>query len=135
MNYLDSNVFIYALLYDGKKAEQAKNLLSEMVRGNCSCVTSSLALDEIIWVMMRESCREKGLQIGGDILHLPNLKILDVTKEHILSSISFMQKYPSLKPRDAIHLAVSTAAGVYSFVTDDSDFDCISEITRISLQE
>ncbi|MFH1013086.1 MAG: type II toxin-antitoxin system VapC family toxin [Thermoplasmatota archaeon] len=133
MNYVDSNVFIYPLLYQGKKADNAKKILSEMVDGDIACATSSLTLDEVMWVIMNETNREKAIQIGKDILNLPNLKILDVKTEHIMQSIALMEKYKKLKPRDAIHLAVCTTAGIFRFITDDADFDHISEINRITL--
>jgi predicted nucleic acid-binding protein len=133
MNYIDSNVFIYPLLFQGKKADNAKKILSEMVDGEIACATSSLTLDEIMWIIMNETDREKALQIGKDIMTLPNLKILDVTTEHILQSITLMEKYKKLKPRDAIHLAVCTTAGIFRFITDDAHFDHISEIKRITL--
>jgi predicted nucleic acid-binding protein len=133
MNYIDSNVFIYPVLYQGRKADNAKKILSEMVDGDSSCATSSLTLDEVMWVIMNETNREKAIQIGKDILTLPNLKILDVTTEHIMQSINLMEKYKKLKPRDAIHLAVCTTAGIFRFITDDADFDHISEINRITL--
>jgi predicted nucleic acid-binding protein len=133
MNYIDSNVFIYPVLYQGKKADNAKKILSEMVDGNSSCATSSLTLDEVMWIIMNETNRENALQIGKDIMTLPNLKILDVTTEHIMQSITLMEKYKKLKPRDAIHLAVCTTAGIFKFITDDADFNHISEINRITL--
>lgn len=133
MNYIDSNVFLYPILYQGKKTDNAKKILKEMVNGDIACATSSLTLDEVIWVIMNETHREKALQIGKDIMTLPNLKILDVTNKHILLSISLMEKYKKLRPRDAIHLAVCTTAGIFRFITDDADFDHISEINRISL--
>jgi predicted nucleic acid-binding protein len=133
MNYVDSNVFIYPVLYQGKKADYAKKILSEMVDGDIACATSSLTLDEVMWVIMNETNREKAIQIGKDILTLPNLKILDVKTEHIMQSITLMEKYKKLKPRDAIHLAVCTTAGIFRFITDDADFDHISEINRITL--
>ena len=133
MNYIDSNVFIYPVLYQGKKADNAKKILSKMVDGEIACATSSLTLDEVMWVIINEANRKKALQIGKDILTLPNLKILDVTNEHIMQSIKLMEKYKKLKPRDAIHLAVCTTAGIFRFITDDADFDHISEINRITL--
>jgi predicted nucleic acid-binding protein len=133
MNYIDSNVFIYPLIYQGKKADNAKKILNEMVNGNSSCATSSLTLDEVMWVIMNEANRKKALQIGKDILTLPNLKILDVTNEHIMQSITLMEKYKKLKPRDAIHLAVCTTAGIFRFISDDGDFDHVSELNRIPL--
>ena len=133
MNYIDSNVFIYPILYQGKKADNAKKILSKMVNGEIACATSSLTLDEVMWVIINEANRKKALQIGKDILILPNLKILDVKNEHIMQSITLMEKYKKLKPRDAIHLSVCTTAGIFRFITDDADFDHISEINRITL--
>lgn len=104
-----------------------------MVDGDIVCATAFHTLDEVIWVIMNETHREKALQIGKDILTRPNLKILNVTTEHIMRSITLMEKYKKLKPRDAIHLAVCTTAGIFRFITDDSDFDHISEINRITL--
>ena len=134
MNYIDGNVFIYPILYHGKKADNAKKILSKMVDGEIACATSSLTLDEVMWVIINEANRKKALQIGKDILTLPNLKILDVTNEHIMQSITLMEKYKKLKPRDAIHLSVCTTAGIFRFITDDADFDHISEINRITLE-
>ncbi len=73
------------------------------------------------------------LEIGKDILELPNLKILDVTAKDILVSIDLMERYAHLKPRDAIHSAVCMNAGVFTMVSDDNDFDGIEEINREAL--
>ena len=133
MKYLDSNVFLYPLLYKGKKATKAQNILNEMVLGKAPCITSSLTLDEIIWIIMKMHDRTKAIEIARDVLSLPNLKILDVTNEHILQSLDLMEKYQRLKPRDAIHIAVCINAGVFTIISDDTDFENIAEIKRIPL--
>jgi predicted nucleic acid-binding protein len=66
MKYLDSNVFIYPLLYKGKKATKAQNILNEMVLGKAPCITSSLTLDEIIWIIMKMHDRTKAIEIARD---------------------------------------------------------------------
>ncbi len=108
-------------------------MLSKMVDGDSSCATSALTIDEVMCVIMNNTSKEKALQIGKDIMTLPNLKILDVTNEHIMQSIMFMEKYKKLKPRDAIHLAICTTAAIFRFITDDVDVDKISEINRIPI--
>lgn len=133
MKYLDSNVFLYPILYEGKKSDNARAILTEMVEGDIHCITASLTLDEVIWIVSKKISREKALEIGKDTLDLPNLKILDVTAKDILNSIDLMQRYAHLKPRDAIHSAVCINAGVFTIVSDDSDFDSIEEIDRESL--
>ncbi|MCK4614874.1 MAG: type II toxin-antitoxin system VapC family toxin, partial [Thermoplasmata archaeon] len=97
--------------------------------------TSSLAMDEIVWVAMKEmGDRKKALILCKSILEIPNLKILDVTGGDILKALWFMEKYSKLKPRDAIHLAVCFNAGIFTIISDDSDFNDIEEITRESLE-
>jgi len=130
MKYLDSNVFLYPILYEGKRSDNAQAILMEMVEGDIHCITASLTLDEVIRIVSKKISRKKALEIGKDILELPNLKILDVTATDILSSIDLMERYAHLKPRDAIHSAVCINAGVFTIVSDDSDFDGIDEINR-----
>ncbi|MDP6155094.1 MAG: type II toxin-antitoxin system VapC family toxin [Candidatus Thermoplasmatota archaeon] len=133
MKYLDSNVFLYPILYEGKKTDNAQAILMEMVEGDIHCITASLTLDEVIWIVSKKISRKKALEIGKDILELPNLKILDVTAKDILVSIDLMERYAHLKPRDAIHSAVCMNAGVFTMVSDDNDFDGIEEINREAL--
>ena len=133
MKYLDSNVFLYPILYEGKKSGRAGSILNEMVDGDIHCATASLTLDEVMWIISKKVSRDRALEVGRDILELPNLKVLDVTARDILRSIELMRKYEHLKPRDSIHAAVSLGAGIHSIVSDDGDFDEVEEIDRIGL--
>ncbi|MEA1925172.1 MAG: PIN domain-containing protein [Candidatus Altiarchaeota archaeon] len=132
MRYLDANVFIYAALYDGKKAEHAREILREMVEGDVA-ITSTLTIDEVVWIVWKESNREKAIKESVRILELPNLKVLSVDAKDAYSALNLMNKYQKLKPRDAIHLAVSLRAGVFRIISDDSDFDDVDEIEREKL--
>mgnify|MGYP001215473615 CR=1 FL=1 len=134
MRYLDSNIFLLPVLYKGRKADRAKSILELMVSGNTQCATSALTIDEVLWVLIKMTRdREGAIATCKDIVELPNLTVLDVTNHDSLRALELMEKYVQLKPRDAIHLAVSTNAGIFSIVSDDSDFDGISEVNRESL--
>ena len=50
--YLDSNVFIYPLLYNDIRAKNAADILRKIIIGELSGVTSSLALDEVVWILL-----------------------------------------------------------------------------------
>lgn len=135
VKYLDSNVFLQSALYIGVKTDRAKAILESIAKDESSAATSSLAMDEIVWVAMKEmGDRKKALILCKSILEIPNLKILDVTGGDILKALWFMEKYSKLKPRDAIHLAVCFNAGIFTIISDDSDFNDIEEITRESLE-
>ncbi len=129
MRYLNANVFIYAALYSGKKADHAREILKEMVEGK-GAITSTLTIDEVVWVVWKESNREKAIKEGVRLLELPNLKVLSVDVGDTYLALNLMNKYQKLNPRDAIHLAVSLRAGVYRIISDDSDFDEVGEIVR-----
>ena len=133
MKYLDSNIFIIPVLYAGKKAEKAKNILKEMVTGSHQYATSSLTLDEVVWIIMKEKDRKTAIEIGRDILELPNLKILNVSGEDLLMALDLMNKYEHIKPRDAIHISVSVNSGIFTIVSDDEDFNDIDEIDKEGL--
>ena len=133
MRYLDSNVFIFAALDNGKRGERAREILREIVRGKVA-ITSALTLEEVIWAMWKETkSKEKAIENGIMILEFPNLKVLSVDSEDAYSALNLMKKYQKLKPRDAIHLAVSLRAGVFRIISDDPDFDDVDEVEREKL--
>ena len=134
MKYLDSNVFIIASLYEGKQADRGKEVLTSLSKGIEVYATSSLTLDEVLWGIIKETRdRDQAIGICKDILEFPTLEILDVTGTDIIKAVWFMEKYPKLKPRDAIHLAVCFNASIFTIITDDSDFDEIEEVNREGL--
>ena len=102
-----------------------------MVQGNLQCATASLTLDEFAWVVLKiKKDRKKAIAASKDILELPNLKILPTSNTDLIQAFEYMEKYEQLKPRDAIHLAVCTNSGIFTVISDDSDFDNIDEINR-----
>lgn len=134
MRYLDSNVLIYPALYEGPKADSATSLLKQVVSGSLQAATASLTLDEVVWIISQEATREDGIAQGERILKMPNLRILDVRGRDLMSSLKHMRTYDHLTPRDAIHLAAMTEHGIRSIVTDDADFDGVTEVDRIDIE-
>ena len=53
----------------------------------------------------------------------------NLDREYVAQGI-FPEKYLD----DAIHIAVSINAGVFTIISDDDDFDTVSEINRVSLE-
>lgn len=129
LKYLDSNVFIYPVLYEGMKAQKAKAILEGMVDGT-KYATAALTMDEVLRVVSRRASRRKAIQVGMDILELPNLRILDVSGLDTLKAIELMEEHIELKPRDAIHAAVCLNNKMSIIVSDDDDFDNVDGIAR-----
>ena len=49
--YIDSNIFLYAVLYDDERAQRCRKVLSEIVDGKLEAVTSVLTWDEFTHVV------------------------------------------------------------------------------------
>lgn len=133
--YLDSNVFIYPALYQGEKSAGAAALLGRIVDGELQGATASLTLDEVIWILSRETDRGTALEQGKRILRMPNLRILDVREREIREGIETMERHDALAPRDAIHLAAMRVRGIERIVSDDEDFAAVSEVEHHRLTE
>lgn len=130
MRYLDSNVFLYAALGEGRQANAAVRSLREMMDGERPAATSALTIDEVAWSAWKLVSPDFARAEAGRILAMPNLRVLPATLETIRASIGLMEGVPSLKPRDAIHAATAIAAGIFTIVSDDKDFDRVPELTR-----
>jgi predicted nucleic acid-binding protein len=134
MIYLDSNVFLYPLLYDPEKvpgAAHCTKILAEVISGQRTGATSCLTWDEIVHVMRKLAGVQVAREAGKTFLEFPNLKFLPVDEETLDAAQSLAGRY-SLKPRDALHAASALQSGIYEFLSDDSDFDTVKELKRIS---
>lgn len=118
-------------MYEGPKASAAARFLGAVVDGDEAAATASLTLDEVIWIVSLE----EAIAQGERLIQLPNLRILDVGSRELLRVIKFMDAYDRLTPRDAIHLSTAIESGIRSIVTDDEDFEVVSEVDRIGLEE
>lgn len=134
MYYLDANAFVYPALYDGEKAAGATELLRAIVAGDERGATATLTIDEVVWVLSRESDRSVAIEQGRRILEMPNLSILDVEAEQALGMLSVLERHETLAPRDAIHLAVMDSHGLHGIVSDDRDFEAIPDVERHALE-
>ena len=93
--YLDSNIFLNAILYNDKKAEKCREILSRMVSQEFTGVTSILTWDEIVYVAIKNLGREIGVAEGNKFLKFPNLNLVDVNKNVIRKSQMLLEKYQS----------------------------------------
>ncbi|GEM_PF-857428 len=130
--YLDSNIFIFALIDSELNNKNALALLYFIAQGNVVAYTCSLTLDEFLWISMKTLGTEDAVLACRALMDIPNLKILKVDKTTILKSLDFVSR--GLKPRDSIHLAAMALQGIKEVVTQDSDFNKISEIDVFSLE-
>lgn len=129
MLYLDANFFIFALLDRTNRGLEARKLQQKIVDGSEEAITSSLALDEIMWVLIRGERKHLLRTVIEGIYSTPNLDVVQVSSTAPLLALDLIERY-ELKPRDALHLAVMRENRVESIVSDDADFDRIEWVDR-----
>ena len=81
MPYIDSNVFIYPVIYQTEsqqKAKKAKEILLKIENGEISAYTSTLTWDEVVWVVSKLLGRDDGINQGKKLLGFPNLEFINV---------------------------------------------------------
>lgn len=128
--YLDSNVFIYPLLYEDKRAKFFENILLELVEGKFKGFTSVLTWDELVYILLRQKGKDIATSEGEKFLRFPNVSFVGANLSIVSDAQKLIKKY-SLKPRDAIHVASALNLKVDEIVSDDSDFDKVKEIKRV----
>jgi hypothetical protein len=136
MPYLDSNVFIYPVIYQTEaqpKASKAKEILRNVENGKLSAYTSTLTWDEVVWVVSKVMGRNEGINQGQKLLGFPNLQFVTADENVIIQAQRLMNKY-KMSPRDSIHVASALERRTKSVISDDADFDQVKEITRTSLE-
>lgn len=131
--YVDSNVFLYPVIYDPvpvSKAARAKSFLKEIALGRVEAYTSSITWDEIVWVVRKVLGVDISMHQGRMFLNFPNLRILPVRRTTVLKAQELMENY-ELKPRDALHAATALENKLVAIVSFDEDFDKVKVVKRI----
>jgi len=131
-NYIDSNIFINAFIYEGVKAEKCRRIVSDVVQGKIKGVTSVLTWDEIVYSIKKLLDAENAEISGNKFLNAPKLVLAPADRNVVLKSQYLLAKY-NLLPRDAIHAATAILNDCDKIISDDSDFDNIKEIKRIGV--
>jgi len=130
--YIDSNVFLYPVLYDSEavvEARKSKEFLLKIAQGGVEACTATVTWDEVVWVIRKIFAFDPSMEVGKKLLSFPNLRLLGVKNGTIYTAQELMEKY-KIKPRDAIHAATALENKVTEIVSYDKDFDEINGINR-----
>ncbi len=120
MVYLDTNVFVLALLAKDELGDAAKRILANLkkIRAKTCCLT----FDEIAWAVSRVAGIRAAAEMCRTVLALRHLKVVPVTHGDVWEMTREMEAL-ELRPRDALHLAVMKRLGERSIVSEDVHFD------------
>ncbi len=129
MMFLDANLFVYAQIDNTEKGRAAREIIERIINKNVKCAVSVLILDEVVWAVRKFSNYSNAIDYYEKIAELPNLEILSVSSSLITTVAKHMRS--GLKPRDAIHMATMSEYGIFTIISDDSDFDKVDGIEKL----
>lgn len=122
-------MFIYASLNRKDVGNKSRSIIRDIESRKMLTATSTLSFDELVWVVKKERSDNEGSMAGEIFLNIRELEILDLRQETLNSALALIRKY-HLNPGDSIHLAAALSAKVDYLVSEDQDFDSVSEIKR-----
>ena len=132
--YIDANVFISSVIDLENDGNRARDILSRIKNGKMKAFTSTLTLDEVLWILQKKKDRDNACKAVEVFIGLPNLTFISVNDEIMRVGIN-IYKNGNLRPRDAIHLSCMKAKRLNIIISSDSDFDKIKGIERIDFRK
>ncbi|MHB1869064.1 MAG: type II toxin-antitoxin system VapC family toxin [Nitrososphaerales archaeon] len=127
--YLDANVFIHSSLNRRTLGDKSRSIIRDVQDGKILAATSALSFDELMWAVKKERGDRESATAGEVFLNTTGLLIMDVKQETLNSALGLVRKY-HLNPRDSIHAASALIARAECIVSEDPDYDAITEIKR-----
>ncbi len=128
--YVDSNIFISAILDKGSIGEDCTKFLEMIAERRILCASSYLVLDEVLYILRKNILKEDSLNVVKAIMSMP-IRWIDVDRAIMLGMVDTVEKN-DLRPRVAIHLSSMRMQGIDTIISEDTDFDGIEGIKRIS---
>jgi len=132
--YVDANLLIYAATEEGAISKKAFEIVEKIKQGHYKAFTSTLTMDEVLYIIQKNAGREIAAKTVETYLKLNNLNIISVDMQILNKSIEIYKK-TSLRPRDSIHLAAMQLNEIKTIISQDSDFDKIKDIKRLDFSK
>lgn len=129
MNYLDSNLIIYAILDDTDIGNWCRDILELVQNAEMPACTSFLTFDEVFYKVNKVKGHDIAIKNLEAFLSMPNIRFIDVNESVVWKALDLIKENRIL-PRDAIHAATALIAGAGTIISQDSDFDSIAGLNR-----
>ncbi len=129
MNYLDSNLIIYAMLDETEIGDWARDILEKVQNEEMPACTSFLTFDEVFYKVNKVKGTDIAIKNLDAFLAMRNMRFIDVNDAVIWKALELIKEY-KLLPRDAIHAATALIAGAETIYSQDADFDDIKGLKR-----
>lgn len=117
--YIDANVYIVAYETIGPDSIQAFALLEAVEDGMIHGFSSELTLAEILPGPLNKAAADLASVYHAIMRDAPNMTILPVTRDILISSAEIRVGRPGFKLQDAVHCATAMKADCNYLVSDD----------------
>ena len=132
--YLDTNSFIYSVERIDPYRAILDTLWQAVSVGQFTVVTSELTLLEVLVKPLKVGDTATAATFRAVLRHSPDVQMLPITQT-VLEKAANLRATLDLKTPDAIHAATALLNGCVLFVTNDSTFRRLSDLTVTLLSE
>jgi predicted nucleic acid-binding protein len=132
--YLDANGFIYSIERIDPYRAMLDTLWLTVSAGQVTVVTSELTLLEVLVRPLKVGDATTATLFGTVLKHTPDVQMLPITQS-VLEEAAQLRATLGLKTPDAIHVATALLNGSMLFVTNDSAFRRVTDLTVTVLSE
>ncbi len=128
--YFDAGVFVAHFSNEKGRADVVNELLDEADAGRISIITSSITLTEVVKVKGCKPLNKQDEKILTEFFDHAYIRLVDATRDVCEAARHLMWKYPSLKHKDAIHLASALTFSKRGYL--DALFSYDSDFTNLN---
>ena len=132
--YLNANCFIYSVERIDPYRELLDTLWQTVSVGQITIVTSELTLLEVLIKPLRIGDTATATTFRTVLQHAPDVQMLSVTRT-VLEKAANLRATTNLKTPDALHAATALLHGCVLFVTNDSAFRRVLDLSVAVLSE
>ena len=132
--YLDANGFIYSIERIDPYRAMLDTLWLTVSAGQVTVVTSELTLLEVLVKPLKVGDATTATLFRTVLKHTPDVQMLPITQS-VLEEAAQLRATLGLKTPDAIHVATALLNGSMLFVTNDSAFRRVTDLTVTVLSE
>jgi predicted nucleic acid-binding protein len=129
--FIDVNIPMYAGGTPHALREPSSRVIRAIAAGQLDAVTDAEVFQEILYRYLYINEREKGFRIFDNFYRIMRGHILSVEDFDVQRARVLAEQYPSLSPRDLIHLGVMLHHQIPEIITADTGFDSVKEVHRI----
>ena len=129
MRYIDTNIWIYAIMAHPKYGKKCVQILEDLEKGALEAVISVQVLSEVANVLYQRFGIRDTVNHVGAILSYP-LKVIDLTPDIVVRAAECSRDYGIL-PHDGIHVASALSSFATEILSADKELDKVGIIKRI----